>query len=158
MALFLFVIIIAIVLGILGIVLKGLFYLLIIAIAIFLINLIIGSIRYGRHRGTRRHRYARSPAGEHGLPAGERPRRTAGDLRGRTSPRPVTGVRTSVTKKNRRGVVTAPGTMPLISQPRPEVRSGAPRTSAGHGSWCHHSRFSFQASVKRRARTGPSRR
>ena len=47
MALFLFVIIIAIVLGILGIVLKGLFYLLIIAIVIFLINLIIGSIRYG---------------------------------------------------------------------------------------------------------------
>ena len=56
MALFLFVIIIAIVLGILGIVLKGLFYLLIIAIVIFLINLIIGSIRYGRHRGTRRPR------------------------------------------------------------------------------------------------------
>ncbi len=53
MALFLFVIIIAIVLGILGIVLKGLFYLLIIAIVIFLINLIIGSIRYGRRRGTR---------------------------------------------------------------------------------------------------------
>lgn len=52
MALFLFVIIIAIVLGILGIVLKGLFYLLIIAILIFLINLIIGSIRYGRRRGT----------------------------------------------------------------------------------------------------------
>ena len=52
MALFLFVIIIAIVLGILGIVLKGLFYLLIIAIVIFLINLIIGSIRYGRRRGT----------------------------------------------------------------------------------------------------------
>ena len=52
MALFLFVIIIAIVLGILGIVLKGLFYLLIIAIVIFLINLIIGSVRYGRRRGT----------------------------------------------------------------------------------------------------------
>ena len=52
MALFLFVIIIAIVLGILGVVLKGLFYLLIIAIVIFLINLIIGSIRYGRRRGT----------------------------------------------------------------------------------------------------------
>ena len=52
MALFLFVIIIAIVLGILGVVLKGLFYLLIIAIVIFLINLIIASIRYGRHRGT----------------------------------------------------------------------------------------------------------
>lgn len=53
MALFLFVIIIAIVLGILGIVLKGLFYLLIIAIVIFLINLIIGSIRLGKNRGSR---------------------------------------------------------------------------------------------------------
>lgn len=53
MALFLFVIIIAIVLGILGVVLKGLFYLLIIAIVIFLINLIIASVRYGRRRGTR---------------------------------------------------------------------------------------------------------
>ena len=56
MALFLFVIIIAIVLGILGIVLKGLFYLLIIAIVIFLINLIIGSIRYGKRRGPRQPR------------------------------------------------------------------------------------------------------
>jgi len=52
MALFLFVIIIAIVLGILGVVLKGLFYLLIIAIVIFLVNLIIAGIRYGRRRGT----------------------------------------------------------------------------------------------------------
>ena len=56
MALFLFVIIIAIVLGILGIVLKGLFYLLIIAIVIFLINLIIGGMRLGKRRGTRRPR------------------------------------------------------------------------------------------------------
>jgi membrane protein implicated in regulation of membrane protease activity len=55
-ALFLFVIIIAIVLGILGVVLKGLFYLLIIGIVIFVINLIISSMRYGKRRGTRRPR------------------------------------------------------------------------------------------------------
>jgi hypothetical protein len=53
MALFLFIIIIAIVLGILGVVLKGLFWLLIIGIVIFLLNLLFGGIRYGRRRGSR---------------------------------------------------------------------------------------------------------
>jgi hypothetical protein len=53
MALFLFVIIIAIALGILGVVLKGLFYLLIIAIVLFLANLVFGGIRLGKRRGTR---------------------------------------------------------------------------------------------------------
>jgi len=53
MALFLFVIIIAIALGILGVVLKGLFWLLIIGIVLFLVNLIFGGIRLGRRRGTR---------------------------------------------------------------------------------------------------------
>ena len=53
MALFLFIIIIAIVLGILGVVLKGLFWLLIIGIVIFLLNLLFGGIRYGRNRGSR---------------------------------------------------------------------------------------------------------
>jgi len=50
MALFLFVIIIAIALGILGIVLKGLFWLLIIGIVLFLANLVIGGIRLGKSR------------------------------------------------------------------------------------------------------------
>ena len=50
MALFLFVIIIAIALGILGIVLKGLFWLLIIGIVLFLANLVFGGIRLGKSR------------------------------------------------------------------------------------------------------------
>ena len=50
MALFLFVIIIAIALGILGIVLKGLFWLLIIGIVLFLVNLVFGGMRLGRRR------------------------------------------------------------------------------------------------------------
>ncbi len=50
MALFLFVIIIAIALGILGIVLKGLFWLLIIGIVLFLVDLVFGGMRLGRRR------------------------------------------------------------------------------------------------------------
>lgn len=53
MALFLFIIIVAIALGILGIVLKGLFWLLIIGIVLFLANLIIGSMRLGKRRASR---------------------------------------------------------------------------------------------------------
>jgi hypothetical protein len=53
MALFLFVIIIAIALGILGVVLKGLFWLLIIGIVLFLANLVFGGIRVGRRCGTK---------------------------------------------------------------------------------------------------------
>jgi hypothetical protein len=53
MALFLFIIIIAIALGILGIVLKGLFWLLIIGIVLFLANLVFGGMRLGRNRGSR---------------------------------------------------------------------------------------------------------
>jgi hypothetical protein len=53
MALFLFVIIIAIALGILGAVLHGLFWLLIIGIVLFLLNLIFGGMRLGKSRGTR---------------------------------------------------------------------------------------------------------
>jgi hypothetical protein len=53
MALFLFIIIIAIALGILGVVLKGLFWLLIIGIVIFLANLVFGGIRLGKRRGSR---------------------------------------------------------------------------------------------------------
>jgi len=53
MALFLFLIIVAIVLGITGLVVKGLFYLLIIGIVLFLADLVLGGIRMGRRRGTR---------------------------------------------------------------------------------------------------------
>jgi hypothetical protein len=52
MALFLFVIIIAIALGILGVVLKGLFWLLIIGIVLFLANLVFGGMRLGKKRGS----------------------------------------------------------------------------------------------------------
>ena len=53
MALFLFIIIVAIALGILGVVLHGLFWLLIIGIVIFLANLIFGGVRLGRRRRSR---------------------------------------------------------------------------------------------------------
>ncbi len=53
MALFLFIIIVAIALGILGVVLKGLFWLLIIGIVLFLVNLVFGGMRLGKRRGTR---------------------------------------------------------------------------------------------------------
>lgn len=53
MALFLFLIIVAIGLGIAGVVVKGLFYLLIIGILVFLVDLVFGGIRIGRRRGTR---------------------------------------------------------------------------------------------------------
>ena len=53
MALFLFIIIVAIALGILGVALKGLFWLLIIGIVLFLANLVFGGMRLGKRRGTR---------------------------------------------------------------------------------------------------------
>src|SRR6185312_4611999 len=53
MALFLFIIIVAIALGIAGVVVKGLFYLLIIGVVLFLADLVLGGIRMGRRRGTR---------------------------------------------------------------------------------------------------------
>lgn len=53
MVLFLLIIIVAIALGILGAVLHGLFWLLIIGIVLFLANLIFGGIRLGRRRGSR---------------------------------------------------------------------------------------------------------
>jgi hypothetical protein len=53
MALFLLLIIIAIALGIVGVVVKGLFYLLIIGIVLFLASLILSGLRMGRHRGRR---------------------------------------------------------------------------------------------------------
>jgi hypothetical protein len=53
MALFLLLIIIAIGLGIAGVVVKGLFYLLIIGIVVFLADLVVGGLRLGRRRGNR---------------------------------------------------------------------------------------------------------
>lgn len=53
MALFLFIIIVAIALGILGVVLKGLLWLLIIGIVLFLANLVFAGIRFGKRRGTK---------------------------------------------------------------------------------------------------------
>jgi hypothetical protein len=53
MVLFLLIIIVAIALGIVGAVLHGLFWLLIIGIVLFLANLIFGGIRLGRRRGSR---------------------------------------------------------------------------------------------------------
>jgi hypothetical protein len=52
MTLFLFVIIVAIALGITGVVVKGLFYLLIIGVVLFLADLVLGGMRLGR-RGRR---------------------------------------------------------------------------------------------------------
>jgi hypothetical protein len=53
MTLFLLFILVAIALGIVGVVIKGLFYLLIIGIIVFLLDLLFGGIRLGRRRGTR---------------------------------------------------------------------------------------------------------
>lgn len=50
MALFLLLIIAAIGLGIAGAVVKGLFYLLIIGIVVFLLDLVFGGVRIGRRR------------------------------------------------------------------------------------------------------------
>ncbi|HEU5159462.1 MAG TPA: hypothetical protein VFU43_20870 [Streptosporangiaceae bacterium] len=51
-ALFLFLVIVAIALGIVGVVVKGLFFLLIIGIVVFLADLVLGGIALGR-RGSR---------------------------------------------------------------------------------------------------------
>jgi hypothetical protein len=53
MALFLLIIIVAIALGILGVVIHGLFWLLIIGIVLFLANLVFGGVRFGRRRGSK---------------------------------------------------------------------------------------------------------
>lgn len=50
MTLFLLLIILAIGLGIAGVVVKGLFYLLIIGIVVFLVDLVLSGIRMGRRR------------------------------------------------------------------------------------------------------------
>ncbi len=53
MVLFLLLVIVAVVLGFLGVLLKGLFYLLIIGIVVFLADLVISGLRIGRRRGRR---------------------------------------------------------------------------------------------------------
>ena len=53
MALFLLFILVAVGLGIAGVVIKGLFYLLIIGIIVFLLDLVFGGMRIGRRRGAR---------------------------------------------------------------------------------------------------------
>jgi hypothetical protein len=53
MALFLFIVIVAIALGLVGAVVKGLFFLLIIGVVLFLADLVVGGVRMGRRRGTR---------------------------------------------------------------------------------------------------------
>ncbi|MBV9025141.1 MAG: hypothetical protein JO362_15435 [Streptomycetaceae bacterium] len=50
MVLFLLFILVAIALGIIGAVVKGLFYLLIIGIALFLVNLFLSGLRLGHRR------------------------------------------------------------------------------------------------------------
>ena len=51
MALFVALLLVAIALGITGWVVKGLFFLLIIGIVVFLADLVFGGIRIGRHHG-----------------------------------------------------------------------------------------------------------
>jgi hypothetical protein len=53
MALFLFVVIVAIALGLVGAAVKGLFFLLIIGVVLFLADLVVGGVRMGRRKGTR---------------------------------------------------------------------------------------------------------
>ncbi|MET7688148.1 hypothetical protein ABZT06_09240 [Streptomyces sp. NPDC005483] len=50
MTLFLLLVLAAIVLGIVGVAVKGLFYLLVIGIAVFLVALVYVGMRMGRHR------------------------------------------------------------------------------------------------------------
>jgi hypothetical protein len=53
MVVFLLLVIAAIALGIVGAVVKGLFYLLLIGIAVFLLGLLLLGVRLGRRRGQR---------------------------------------------------------------------------------------------------------
>jgi hypothetical protein len=54
MALFLLIVLIAVVLGIIGAVVKGLFWLLIIGIVVFLLNLVLAGARLRGRRGASR--------------------------------------------------------------------------------------------------------
>ncbi|MBQ0986398.1 hypothetical protein KBZ10_18150 [Streptomyces sp. F63] len=59
MALFLFLVLVAVGLGIAGVVVEGLFVLLLIGVAVFLINLVLLGMRLGRRRNPPRHRLPR---------------------------------------------------------------------------------------------------
>jgi hypothetical protein len=52
-ALFLFLLLVAVALGIIGFVIEGLFYLLIIGVLVFLGALVLSGVRLGRRRGSR---------------------------------------------------------------------------------------------------------
>ncbi|RKS79119.1 hypothetical protein BZB76_0561 [Actinomadura pelletieri DSM 43383] len=53
MALFLFLLLVAVALGIVGVVVEGLFYLLVIGVVVFLADLVLSGMRMGRRRGSR---------------------------------------------------------------------------------------------------------
>ncbi|CAL9352030.1 MULTISPECIES: hypothetical protein [Streptomyces] len=57
MSLFLFLILVAVVLGIIGFVVKGLFYLLVIGAVVLVLALVYAAVRF--RRGGRKHRVAR---------------------------------------------------------------------------------------------------
>ncbi|MFI6151121.1 hypothetical protein ACIBCA_00285 [Kitasatospora sp. NPDC051170] len=54
MALFLFILLIAVVFGFVGALVKGLLWLLVIGAVLFVAALVLGGVRLGRGRGTRR--------------------------------------------------------------------------------------------------------
>ncbi|MET9182685.1 hypothetical protein ABZX88_31385 [Kitasatospora aureofaciens] len=54
MALFLFILLVAVVFGFVGVLVKGLLWLLVIGVVLFIASLVIGGMRLGRRRGTRR--------------------------------------------------------------------------------------------------------
>ncbi|WP_199487245.1 hypothetical protein [Actinomadura spongiicola] len=53
MALFLFILLVALALGIVGFLIEGLFYLLVIGVVLFLADLVLSGMRMGRRRGSR---------------------------------------------------------------------------------------------------------
>lgn len=53
MALFLFILLVAVALGIIGVVVKGLFYLLVIGIVLLVVNLVLSGVRLGRRGRSR---------------------------------------------------------------------------------------------------------
>ncbi|WP_405453601.1 hypothetical protein OG350_35240 [Streptomyces achromogenes] len=57
MSLFLFLILVAVVLGIIGFVVKGLFYLLVIGVVVLVLALVLAAVRF--RRGGRKHRVPR---------------------------------------------------------------------------------------------------
>ncbi|MFF9645759.1 hypothetical protein [Kitasatospora aureofaciens] len=54
MALFLFILLVAVVFGFVGVLVKGLLWLLVIGVVLFIASLVLGGMRLGRGRGARR--------------------------------------------------------------------------------------------------------